>query len=63
MILHVVSVLFHKSPQSRQGHVVIALLLISVSILFTILCLDREMHDVQEMFQILYRVNHYYAIS
>ena len=62
MILHVISVLFHKSPQSRQGHVIIALLLISVSILYAILCLDRETHDVQEMSQILYRVDRYYAI-
>ena len=54
--------LFHKSPQSRQGNVIIALLLILVSILYAVLCLERETHDVQEMSQILYRVNRYYAI-
>ena len=55
--------LFSESPHSRQGNVIIAILLISVSILYATLCLDREMHDVQEMSQILYRVDHYYAIS
>ena len=63
MILSVISALYHKSPQSRQGNVIIALLLILVSILYAILCLERETHDVQEMSQILYRVNRYYAIS
>ena len=54
--------LFSESPHSRQGNVIIALLLISVSILYAVLCLERETHDVQEMFQILYRVNRYYAV-
>ena len=34
MILHVISVLFHESPQSRQGNVIITLSLILVSLCY-----------------------------